>query len=155
TFAQSILGQASVIGKAAPGASIYWEGTKVTTAVDKGILAGYFAFSGIMPWDCTGVLSDGTHTVNVLVKTTRPDIECRAPAPVQQTGQKTSYYPHDDGDVQAGVTQPTPRFNTNGDGTITDNLTGLMWLRNANCMGFPALTQQDAMNAVASLNSTG
>ena len=24
---------------------------------------------------------------------------------------------------------------TNGDGTITDNLTGLIWLKNANCIG--------------------
>ena len=49
TYAQSIDGQAVVIGKAAPGAAIYWEGSKVTTAVSSGLLAGYFAFSGIMP----------------------------------------------------------------------------------------------------------
>jgi hypothetical protein len=38
-----------------------------------------------------------------------------------------------DGDIQAGVAWPTPRFQDNGDGTITDNLTGLIWLKNANC----------------------
>ena len=27
------------------------------------------------------------------------------------------------------------RFTDNGDGTVTDNLTGLIWLRNANCFG--------------------
>lgn len=33
---------------------------------------------------------------------------------------------------------PTPRFTDNGDGTVTDNMTGLIWLRNANCFGlFP------------------
>jgi hypothetical protein len=155
SYAQSIDGQAVVIGKAAPGAAIYWEGSKVTTAVSGGLLAGYFAFSGIMPWDCAGKLSDGTTTVNVAIKTTRPDLECRAPAPVAQTGQKLSFAPHDDGDDQAGVTQPTPRFTDNADGTIADNLTGLIWLKNANCSGAPAVSQQAALAAVASLNATG
>jgi hypothetical protein len=40
-----------------------------------------------------------------------------------------------DGAVQAGVAWPVPRFTGNGDGTVTDNLTGLMWLKNANCFG--------------------
>ena len=40
-----------------------------------------------------------------------------------------------DGDLQAGVAWPVPRFTDNGDGTVTDNLTGLIWLRDANCFG--------------------
>ena len=40
-----------------------------------------------------------------------------------------------DGDVRAGVPWPEPRFLDNGDGTITDHLTGLIWLKNANCFG--------------------
>ncbi len=28
---------------------------------------------------------------------------------------------------------PVPRFTDNGDGTVTDNLTGLIWLKDANC----------------------
>ncbi|MBW2741681.1 MAG: DUF1566 domain-containing protein [Deltaproteobacteria bacterium] len=40
-----------------------------------------------------------------------------------------------DGDIQAGVEWPEPRFEDNGDGTVTDHLTGLIWLRNANCFG--------------------
>jgi hypothetical protein len=31
------------------------------------------------------------------------------------------------------VPLPTPRFTNNQDGTVTDNLTGLIWLRDANC----------------------
>ncbi len=50
-----------------------------------------------------------------------------------QTGQTTSFAPGDDGDIQAGVPFPTPRFRDNQDGTVTDNLTGLIWLREANC----------------------
>jgi quinol monooxygenase YgiN len=37
-----------------------------------------------------------------------------------------------DGDIQAGVPSPSPRFTDLGNGTVTDNLTGLFWLRNAN-----------------------
>ncbi len=39
-----------------------------------------------------------------------------------------------DGDKQAGVTWPSPRFTDNKDGTVSDNLTGLIWLKDANCM---------------------
>ena len=40
------------------------------------------------------------------------------------TGQTTSHYPGDDGDVEAGGTLS---YTDNGDGTVTDNNTGLMW----------------------------
>jgi len=52
---------------------------------------------------------------------------------VPKTGQTTKYADGDDGDLQKGVAWPDPRFTDNGDGTITDNLTGLIWLKNANC----------------------
>jgi hypothetical protein len=39
-----------------------------------------------------------------------------------------------DGESQKGVAWPNPRFTDNGDGTVTDNLTGLMWLKDANCI---------------------
>jgi hypothetical protein len=38
-----------------------------------------------------------------------------------------------DGDLQIGVSWPVPRFTNNENGTVTDNLTGLIWLKNANC----------------------
>lgn len=41
-----------------------------------------------------------------------------------------------DGDIRAGMAWPQPRFTDNNDGTLTDNLTGLIWLRNANCNGY-------------------
>lgn len=40
-----------------------------------------------------------------------------------------------DGETQIGVAWPVPRFTDNGNGTVTDNLTGLIWLKNANCFG--------------------
>jgi len=48
-----------------------------------------------------------------------------------QTGQTTSYAAGDDGALQKGVAWPNPRFTDNGNLTITDNLTGLMWEKNS------------------------
>ena len=67
---------------------------------------------------------------------------------VFKTGQTTSFATGDDGDFQAGTPVPSPRFTDNGDGTITDNLTGLTWLKNASCLG-----QQTWANALAAANA--
>jgi len=66
-----------------------------------------------------------------------------SPAAVAKTGQTICYdvggLPNPcaltghDGDKLAGVTWPNPRFTDNSNGTVTDNLTGLIWLKNANC----------------------
>jgi hypothetical protein len=57
------------------------------------------------------------------------------PAPVPKTWQTTSYGTGDDGDLGKGVAWPDPRWTDNGDGTVKDKLTGLIWLKNANCFG--------------------
>ncbi len=82
-----------------------------------------------------------------------PCPSCPPPAPVPKTGQ-TNCFTEDgvprlcewciigegcfntgeDGCWQSGVTLPDPRFAENGDGTVTDNLTGLIWLKDANCI---------------------
>ena len=36
--------------------------------------------------------------------------------------------------MKKGVTWPNPRFTDNDDGTVTDNLTGLIWLQDASCI---------------------
>lgn len=125
------------------GAQITWEGGVVTTANTKN---GGFSFVGVLPGDCQGTLSDGVETVqlNVLGCTPAPDR-----APVAVTGQIGSLAPGDDGDIQAGVPFPSPRFTDNGDGTVTDNLTGLIWLKNADCFGFVNWFQ--ALNAANNL----
>ena len=53
-----------------------------------------------------------------------------------------------DGEYQAGVSVD-PRFTDNGDGTVTDNLTGLIWLQDANCFGL----QQNWTNGLADANT--
>jgi len=62
-----------------------------------------------------------------------------------KTGQETCYdetgnvidcaNTGQDGDIQAGASWPSPHFEDNGNGTVTDRLTGLIWLKNANCGG--------------------
>lgn len=54
-----------------------------------------------------------------------------------------------DGAVQAGHPLPTPRFIDQGDGTVEDKLTDLIWLQNADCFG--PQTWQNALNAANSL----
>ena len=51
-----------------------------------------------------------------------------------RTGQTSSYASGDDFVAQAGVPWPALRFTDNADGTVTDNLTGLVWLKNAGCV---------------------
>src|SRR5215831_9628931 len=114
-------------GKAAANATITWEGGNVAKANKN----GGFNFSGTVPTDCVGTLSDGVSTIQVIVLDCTP--VSVAPAPVPRTGQTTSYAARDDGALQKGVALPTPRFTNNNNGTITDNLTGLIWLKNANC----------------------
>jgi len=53
---------------------------------------------------------------------------------IHQTGQTTSHADGDDGDLQSGVMTPEPRFTDNGNGTVTDNLTGLLWTKDAGCV---------------------
>lgn len=56
-------------------------------------------------------------------------------APIAETGQATSYASGDDGALRPGVVWPAQRFVDQGNGTVTDLLTGLVWLKNANCFG--------------------
>lgn len=70
-----------------------------------------------------------------------------------QTGQTTSYRAGDDGDLERGVVSPSPRFTDNGNGTVADNLTGLMWTKNANLPN-GTKTWQVALDYVKSLNSS-
>jgi len=54
-----------------------------------------------------------------------------------------------DGDLQRGVAWPNPRFTDNSNGTVTDNLTGLVWLKNANA--FDTRTWVNALADCAAL----
>jgi chitodextrinase/photosystem II stability/assembly factor-like uncharacterized protein len=125
----------------------YWSSTSVS-----GYSVYAWAFrSGVGPGGIDKTY-DGYYFVLPVRSVTAP------PAQIQRTGQTISYAPNDDGDIEAGVVWPTPRFTDDGDGTVTDNLTGLLWTKDAStptvgsCTG-GTTTWQDALNYVACLNS--
>jgi len=74
--------------------------------------------------------------------------------PVPKTGQTISYEAGDDGDYQAGVSAE-PRFIDNRDGTITDALTGLIWLRDTSCMEAANWNQALYYASIMSWNNCG
>lgn len=73
------------------------------------------------------------------------------PINLPKTGQVVSYAIGDNGYIQAGIEWPEPRFTDNGDGTITDNLTGLMWLKDGGC--FKKRKWTNSLNAIAYFNN--
>jgi hypothetical protein len=52
---------------------------------------------------------------------------------IPKTGQTIRYTSEDDGDLENGVSWPSPRFSDNENGSITDTLTNLVWLKDENC----------------------
>lgn len=76
------------------------------------------------------------HTLNEIYDL----IGMRAPVPKTGIDDLDNYLelPGEDGhaDMRKGVAWPNPRFTDNGNGTVTDNLTGLIWLKNAHCTRF-------------------
>ena len=79
--------------------------------------------------------------------------------PVEQSGQTKCYDfagseiscdgTGQDAEFQSGVDLPVPRFHDNGNGTILDNLTGLVWLQDADC--FSSRDWQQALDNANSL----
>jgi hypothetical protein len=79
--------------------------------------------------------------------------------PVPKTGQTKCYDENgdlisctgtgQDGNLQRGFSWPIPRFTDNEDGTVRDNLTGLIWLKNVDCNGI--MTWKDALSWTSSL----
>jgi hypothetical protein len=153
-FAKVQKGFAVVRGnKAIPHSDIFWEGAKVTQA-DK---RGHFSFSGVVPANCVGAVSDGI-PVAVVVLNCKPV----AVSPVPTTGQTLCYAADgsaiipcagtgQDGEFQNGLPWPVARFTDNSDGTITDNLTGLTWLKDANCFG--QITWSQALSSAGALSN--
>ena len=74
-------------------------------------------------------------------------------APVLKTGQLGTFVARDDGDLQMGFAWTSPRFVSHGDGTVTDTLTGLMWMQNAR-LNVWTVTWDEALQLVIDLNDS-
>ena len=93
-----------------------------------------------------------------------PTASVPAASQVPRTGQTTCYDTGgnvivcasmgQDGEIQAGVDWPDPRFIDNDDSTVTDSLTGLEWTQNANLAG-TTKTWKQALDYVKTLNTGG
>ena len=70
---------------------------------------------------------------------------------VPRTGQTVSAAAGDDPSANKGVPWPNPRFTDNTDGTVTDSLTGLVWMKNAGC--FAASNWAEALTYANQLSS--
>ena len=68
------------------------------------------------------------------------------PGGLLKTGQTTVHQEGDDGTYQKGFSGT--RFADNGNGTITDNATGLMWIKDHNAVGAPFNAQMTWTNAI-------
>ncbi|MEE4243341.1 MAG: DUF1566 domain-containing protein [Desulfopila sp.] len=86
----------------------------------------------------------------------------KTPAPVAKTGQTVMHGTYDDGHLQKGaaVEPASARFTNNTDGTITDTLTGLIWLTNGKCIHFrqndlSTFPQRNWIGAIVAANGLG
>ena len=133
------------------------------------IAAGYHDGSGTVAGDADLVAGNvksgvnlfgvaGSHPLAGVPKTGAMDcVKHDGTSWVEDVGCTTNMPPGQDGALRKGVAWPSPRFADNGNGTVTDNLTGLIWLKNAGCwkpMTSPMYpTWEGALVAAATLNS--
>jgi len=73
-----------------------------------------------------------------------------AVAALQATGMYVPYTSGDDGSLQTGIPLTYPRWIDNGNGTITDTMTGLIWLKKADCIQQPWSGALAAVQTLAS-----
>jgi hypothetical protein len=119
---------------------------------DQAIAAGYHNGSGKVQGDADLVAGNIKSGVNLF------GVVGTLAAPVPKTGQTTCYNAAggviacgstgQDGALLKGVAWPNPRFITSTTGIVTDTLTGLIWLKNANCWG-----SQNWANALTNSNA--
>jgi hypothetical protein len=127
-----------------------------------GIVSQAFSARKIHCWDdnIQNYQCDPEEDINGDGKCNKFDCETEEPCyAVQQTGQTTCYDidgdpigcadTGQDGEYLYGTPWPEPRFTDNLNGTVTDNLTGLIWLQIANCGG--TKTWADALTFANSL----
>ncbi len=85
-----------------------------------------------------------------------PIVAAAAPGLLPATGQQTCWDEianavecdgtGQDGELRKGAKWPIPRFVDNGDGTVTDKLTGLIWLQDASCADLEGTTDEGRGN---------
>ncbi len=169
TFSGGTTGQYTIRATAGTGGSISCTPTSVSSGGSSTCTitpsTGY-TLSGLTDngADVLSKVSNNTYTItnitsNHTVVATFKSSSTAGTVSLRQTGQMTSYYAGDDGALKKGVAWPNQRFTSNTDQTVTDNLTGLIWAKDAgtptvgSCSG-GKMTWQAALTYVACLNTT-
>ena len=120
--------------------------TKKLSATNTVIQAGYYAATNLTQVDTDLAADNIKKDVSLFGIAGTYTGGGTFPAKVPKTGQTAVSMAGDDGSYQKGVASPSPRFSA-GAGTssncVTDNLTGLMWLKNPD-----TVTQKTWTNAV-------
>jgi len=70
------------------------------------------------------------------IATLNASLKYKLPKTGQQKLDDSPLTPGDDGELQKGMAWPEPRFTDNLDGTVTDNMTDLVWMQDSNIFGF-------------------
>lgn len=103
----------------------------ITPAVSaQAIAAGYHNGSGSVAGDADLAASNIVSGVEIFGVT--GTVSAGLPAQPLKTGQTTAYGAGSDGDLRKGISSS---FTDNGDGTVTDNMTGLMWEKKSDDAG--------------------
>ena len=84
-------------------------------------------FGNVMLMRCFAVL--------LTLVATSPTVFGAPASPPLQTGVQVSIEPGDDGSYQAGQPLAVDRYLDRGNGTILDQMTGLVWLKDSGCLG--------------------
>ncbi len=135
--AHTVSGTITYGGSALSGVTVTLSGSATASAATDA--SGYYIFSvangsyTITPGRISYTFTPASASVTVSNANSTGNNFTAATTQLPKTGQTTSYAARDDGALQNGVAWPAPRFTDNGNGTVTDNLTGLIWLKNANC----------------------
>ncbi|HSA01654.1 MAG TPA: DUF1566 domain-containing protein [Candidatus Paceibacterota bacterium] len=130
--------------------------TRILSATSTSVEAGYYEAANLAAIDPDLVAVNIKSGITLFGVTGTLSGGATFPAPVPRSGQTPTLPVNpapagSDGALQKGVVWPNPRFSDNTNGTITDNLTGLIWLKNCEAFGDRAWTQ--ALNDCATLNS--
>ena len=118
----------------------------------------FYAGRDLTPIDYTGTVIEYNHIYNCadhhIDITYTKNITIRynlCNGYVEKDREPMSYNTGVDENLQEKISSSTPRFKDNGDGTVTDLATGLMWTKNANLPGDTMLFHQ-ALNYIEEMN---
>ena len=148
----------AMVGNILAGRKAWVDGQELTgtiaprtlSAVNSTVNAGYYAATTLTTLDLNLEAGNIRKDVSIFGVVGTYDVWSPGTAPIARTGQTIPIETRDDGALRKGVAWPNPRFTDNANGTVTDNLTGLIWLRDANCFGAkPWETALNDANALA------